>query len=70
LTENLFKRISANSNPNLNPNPKPNPNPTLNPNPNHKGQKPFRENEMTFFFFGQVSRYAQDYFHVLGPDEF
>jgi len=40
LTENVFKRISANSNPN--PNSKPNSNP--------KAQKCFRENEMTSFF--------------------
>jgi len=32
LTENVFKRISADSNPNLNPNSKPNP----DPNPNSK----------------------------------
>jgi len=42
LTENVFKRIAANSNPNLNPNP--------------KTQKSFRENDMTSFF-GQMSRY-------------
>jgi len=44
LTENGFKRISANSNRNLNPNP--------------KAQKPFRENEMTSFF-GQAIRYGK-----------
>jgi len=32
LTENIFKRISAN--PNLNPNPNSNPKPNLSPNPN------------------------------------
>jgi len=40
LTENVFKRISANSKPNSNLNP--------------KAQKCFRETEMTSFF-GQVS---------------
>jgi len=44
LTENVFKRISAN--------PNRNPNSNLNP----KAQKPFRKNEM-MSFFGQVSRY-------------
>jgi len=44
LTENVFKCISANSNPNLNPNPNP------------KAQKRFRKSEMTSFF-GQVSKY-------------
>jgi len=62
LTENVFKRISAN--PNLNPNSKLNPNSNLNPNhnsnpnpnPNSKAQKRFRKIKMTSFF-GQVSRY-------------
>jgi len=48
LTENVLKRISANSNLS--------PNPNFNPNPNTKAQKPFRENKMTSFF-GQVFRY-------------
>jgi len=47
LTESVFKRISANSNPNLNPNP------NCKPNSNPKALKSFRENEMTSFF-GQV----------------
>jgi len=33
LNENVFKRISANSNPNLIPNPNSNSNPNRNPNP-------------------------------------
>jgi len=48
LTENVFKRISENFNPNINSNP--------NSNLNPKAQKSFRENEMTLFF-GQVTRY-------------
>jgi len=58
LTENVFKRISANSKPNFNPSLNPTAHPNLNPNPNSnpKAHKPFRENEMTSFF-GQVSRY-------------
>jgi len=45
LTENVFKRVSSNSN--------------LNPNPNFKAQKRFLGNEMTSFF-GQVSRYGKE----------
>jgi len=62
LTKNIFKRISAKSNPNLIPNPyfnfnsNPNLNPNPSPNPNPKAQKPFQENEM-MSFFGQMSRY-------------
>jgi len=48
LTENVFKRISANSKPNLNTNFHPNP----------EAQQRFRENEMTLFF-EQVSGYPQ-----------
>jgi len=57
LTENVFKRISANSNLNPNPNSQPNSNPIPNSSP--KSQKPFRENEKTSF--GQVSRYPMLY---------
>jgi len=58
LTENTFKRISANFNPNSKLHPNPNPNSNFNPNP--KAQKRFRENEMTSFF-GQVSsRYRKE----------
>jgi len=52
LTENVFKRISANANLNSHPNSNP------NSNPKPKAQIPFRENEMTSFF-RQVSRYLQ-----------
>jgi len=52
LTESIFKRIYANSNPNLNPNPNSN----SNSNSNLKAQNPFRENKM-MSFFGKVSRY-------------
>jgi len=48
LTENVFKRISAYSNPN------PNSHPKANFNPNPKAPKPFRKNEVTSFF-GQKS---------------
>jgi len=49
LTENVFKHISDNSNPNLNPSPDSKP----------KGQKPLRENEM-MSYFRQVPRYRKN----------
>jgi len=49
LTENVFKRISANSNIITSTLTLSNSHPNSNPNPNSKTEKPFWENEMTHF---------------------
>jgi len=55
----IFKRISANFNPNPNFNPNRNPSPYSNSNPNSKAQKPFRDNKMTSFFGQFFSEFGQ-----------